>query len=424
MSVARPLCACTIISRNYLAQAKVLARSFRMHEPDGRIYVLVVDDLPADMPPLDPALGIELVTPQQLGLGQRYRELCFKYNVIELSTAVKPSVLSLLMDGHGHDEVVYLDPDIWIARRLTELRGALDAGNIVLTPHILSPLPLDGRHPDDQDILVSGAYNLGFLALRRSEQASDFLRWWGERLEDRCRIDVAHGLFTDQRWIDLVPSLYPSTHLLRDATYNAAFWNLHERAISTDNSRYFVNGRPLAFYHFSGFDVAKPRVLSKHQDRVQVRDGSPLAALLDGYAVLNTREDAQLCRQWGYGHDVFDNGMRVNGVLRRMYAELASPARARFGDPFHATLADGRDAFLDWAVRPRAADGNLSRFLRAVYTSRPDLPAAFPDVRGADRARFMEWARTRGPVELGYDVALVSDATMVRLSGSGESAEE
>src|SRR5215213_7089559 len=88
MSDTRPLAACTIISRNYLSQALVLARSFRAHEPDGHFYLLVVDDLPADMPALDPALQVQLVTPEQLGLGHRYHELCFKYDVVELNTAV------------------------------------------------------------------------------------------------------------------------------------------------------------------------------------------------------------------------------------------------------------------------------------------------------------------------------------------------
>ena len=34
---------CTIIARNYLAQARVLAETFREHHPDGRFFVLVID---------------------------------------------------------------------------------------------------------------------------------------------------------------------------------------------------------------------------------------------------------------------------------------------------------------------------------------------------------------------------------------------
>src|ERR671935_35916 len=42
---------CTIIAKNYLAHARVLARSFRQHNPDVRVFVLVVEDdaLPSEM---------------------------------------------------------------------------------------------------------------------------------------------------------------------------------------------------------------------------------------------------------------------------------------------------------------------------------------------------------------------------------------
>ena len=35
-------------------------------------------------------------------------------------------------------------------------------------------------------------------------------------------------MFTDQRWIDFVPSLFDH-FILKDPTYNVAYWNLHER---------------------------------------------------------------------------------------------------------------------------------------------------------------------------------------------------
>ena len=52
---------CTIIAKNYVAHARVLAESFREHHPEGTCYALVVDDadgyIDADAEPF------ELVTP-------------------------------------------------------------------------------------------------------------------------------------------------------------------------------------------------------------------------------------------------------------------------------------------------------------------------------------------------------------------------
>src|SRR5438128_728207 len=217
---ARQVAVCTIISRNYLSHARILAQSLVQHEPGIRFYVLVVDRLPEGVS----ARGnMHVLDPDELALPYFY-EMCFKYDVTELCTALKPSLLALLLNQYA-DEVIYFDPDILIMRPLEELKETLTAGNIVLTPHLLKPIPKDGRKPDEQDILIAGSYNLGFLALRRSRETDDFLLWWKERLRDGCRVDVARGLMTDQKWIDLIPGLYSSTVILRDESYNVAYWN-------------------------------------------------------------------------------------------------------------------------------------------------------------------------------------------------------
>lgn len=397
----RPLAAVTIISRNYLAQARILARSFLAHEPDSRFYLLVVDGLPEGV---EVGAQVTLVDPQELEVPDFY-EMCFKYGIVEFNTAVKPYLLSLLFERYGEEEVAYFDPDIMIMRPLVELRQALTDGDIVLTPHIMRPLPLDGKRPSEQDIMISGAYNLGFIALRRSPATGEFLRWWEERLEDGCRIDVAQGLFTDQKWIDLVPSLFPSTVILRDPTYNVAFWNLHERSVSRDEGAFLVNDEPAAFFHISGFDPRKPQTLSKHQTRIEVAPGSTLEELLESYAALLLENGYEEACRWEYGYERFDNGVRVHPLLRQIYLNLGRDERARFGDPFAASVPG---SFLDWATGP-AEDGGLSPFLQTLYRLRYDLPLAFPDVRGRDRAAFLRWARRWGASEMGFDAALVRD---------------
>ena len=398
----KPFCAATIISRNYLAQARVLARSFLQHEPESRFYLLAVDRLPEDE---DPGAGVTVVDPRELAI-PTFWEMCFKYGIVEFNTAVKPYFLSLLFERYGEDEVAYFDPDILVMRPLDELRAALDAGSIVLTPHITRPVPLDGKRPSEQDIMVSGAFNLGFLGLSRSTEAAEFLAWWRERLQDGCRIDVSQGLFTDQKWIDLVPGMFPSTILLRDTTYNVAFWNLHERTIERSGDEYLVNGRPAGFFHISGFDPHQPRKLSKHQTRTVVESGSPLADLLDHYSTLLQQHGHEQASGWEYGFERFANGLRVHPLLRRLYLNLSPEERSRFGDPF---AADGPDSFLDWATRPTTEEGGLSRFLRTVYHARYDLPSVFPDVRGKDRAAFLKWARRWGCVEMKFAPELVRD---------------
>jgi transposase-like protein len=328
--------------------------------------------------------------------------MSFEYDVAELCTAVKPSLLLALFNRFGEEEVVFFDPDILILRPLEEMREQLASASIVLTPHTLKPIPRDGLSPSEQDLLLGGAYNLGFLALRRSDETLQFLRWWEEHLlAGGAVVDVPKGLMTDQKWIDLVPSLFPSTTLLRDDTYNVAWWNLHHRILSRQGEQFLVNGRPLTFFHFSGFDPSRPRLFTKeYQTRTKVVEGSPLAELLDLYAELHVQNGYGKIKGWRYRYSHFDNGVPVHLILRRLYLDLDTETRERFGDPFRV---DGADSFFDWATQPQPAEANLSPFLLSLYQSRSDLWSAFPDIRGADRAAFLEWAWTHGAHEMKYD---------------------
>lgn len=399
----RPPAACTIIARNYLAFARVLGRSYLEHHPGSRFYVLVVDGQTDDLPAGD---GLTVLSPDVLKLPYFF-ELCFKYDVTSLCTAVKPTLLARLLDDFGEREVFYFDPDILIERRLEEAIAALDRANILLTPHLLEPIPLDGYKPSEQEILVSGAFNLGFIGVRAGETTAEFLAWWSSRLRENCRIDPCQGLFVDQKWINLVPGLFPDTVILRDLTYNVAYWNIHARELAARGGTYWVGARPLAFFHYSGFSPLRPTELSRHQNRTQVTSGSVLADLLGRYAerVLAAGHANSIKLAYGYGR--FDNGMVIDQILRELYLNLDEPARQQLGNPFQI---GGDGGFLDWATRPRRQDANLSLFLLRLHGLRPDVAAAFPDVRGSHRDGFVRWAREIGPREMGYDPRLVRPA--------------
>lgn len=390
---------CTIVTRGYLSYARILAASYVHHHPEARVYTLVVDGRP---PEAASGPGI-VVEPASLGLAS-FRELAFKYGPTELSTALKPAFLAFVLERE--EAVVYLDPDVLVLRAFDELQRVQRSSSIVLTPHTLAPYPDDGLRPSEQGMLVTGVYNLGFLALRRSPDAGALLEWWGSRLEDGCSVDLPNGTFTDQKWADLVPAYFDSTAVFRDPAYNVAYWNLHERPLERRGEVFFVGGRPIAFFHFSGYDPDDPTALSRRVKRelarTRVEPGSALAELLRSYSELHVRHGWEGCSHWEYGFSRFSDGTRVSLPLRRLYLDLGPADRVRFGDPFRA---DGADSFLGWATE-RSAD-ELSPLLERVYRMRADVASAFPDVHGRDRAAFVDWARERGAVELGYEPELV-----------------
>src|SRR5690606_30619658 len=142
----------------------------------------------------------------------------------------------------------------------------------------------DNSTPTEVAILQSGTYNLGFIGLRNGEEARRLLAWWSERLFTDCVVDIPNGLSVDQKWMDLVPGYVAATCLLRDPTYDVAYWNLHERVVEADGDGFLVDGRPLAFFHFSGYSPLLPDRLSKHQARHSLKTLPAVKQVCDGYA--------------------------------------------------------------------------------------------------------------------------------------------
>ena len=215
----------TIVSRNYFHFAINLMAGVAEHLPGTRRVVAICDEL-AGLESPDP--GIELVAVEQLGMAALDR-MVVHYSILELNTAIKPSVFSWLFKDPAIDKVVYFDPDIQLFSSGEPLLQRLETADVVLTPHLTAPLD-DDRHPSDLSILQSGTYNLGFLALRRSGDSLRLLDWWQQKLVRDCVVDIPRGLFTDQKWMDLVPGLFERVHVERHPGWNVAYWNLKHRA--------------------------------------------------------------------------------------------------------------------------------------------------------------------------------------------------
>lgn len=273
----------TICSINYLAQARTLGDSLKATNPDVRFFIGLVDKLEGVAFEESYAPSYPMVEIDKIDI-RDFQEMCDRYNITELNTAVKPFYFTYFFKHYPEARnVVYFDPDIIVYQPLTGLLESLAKHNAVLTPHINTPID-DRLKPNELHHLNTGVYNLGFVAFSRSEENDRFISWWEEKLRYECLIDLCNGLFVDQNWMNFLPVFVPGTYIERNPGYNAAYWNLHERTFSFRNGTYFVNEvNPLIFFHYSGYDPAKPEVLSKYQDRFELGQRSDLTAVFDLY---------------------------------------------------------------------------------------------------------------------------------------------
>jgi hypothetical protein len=227
-----------------------------------------------------------------------------------------------------------------------------------------------------------------------TSSAAPFLDWWWQATRRDALADLGQNLFTDQRWVDFVPSFFDH-FILKDPGYNVAYWNLHARNLTEDGDRRVVDGEPLRFFHFSGFDVRKPQVLSKHQGdrpRIVLSDRPVLARLCAEYAERLGRAGLQPMKPGRYGWSRIACGLELTTRMRRLY-RTALMASERDGaaeppDPFDRSKPE---AFLQWLNAPGEDAPQLSRYLHSIYNDRLDLQIQFPDLSGAGARRFADW---------------------------------
>jgi hypothetical protein len=383
----------TICSANYLPYARVLHRSLGRNSAIRDFVCFLVDEVNGRFSTED--LPFDCVEARTIGCGNFF-DMAARYSIIEMNTAIKPYCFKWLLKNKNSDNIVYLDPDIYVLSEFLELNELLCAdADIVLTPHSTQPL-LDGKDPDDHRLLRTGVYNLGFCAVRRSSSASAFLDWWHEHLIENCTIEIENGIFVDQKYCDLVPSYFDNVKVLRHPGYNVAYWNLlHRKVIKTEeNNEWLVNALPLRFFHFSGIVPSDNTVFSKHQDRFFLHNIGDVKELLTVY-ICELRELSRLSNidlfSLGYSYAELPGGIPFTKDLRAVYRELLKPNQRSFDEAFSGNF--GRYLTLSPDVI-QDESAPITRLAYAIWKSRRDLRETFALGSFEGRSAFFSWFLT------------------------------
>jgi hypothetical protein len=238
---------CTIIASNYIPQYLVLKESLISQDKKCQLFVLITDisKKNADILNFENALFTE-----DLDLsGEQIKIMRSIYNRTEFATSLKPFLLSKILTIKN-EPVMYLDPDILVLNTLEEGFSEAQRTGIALTPHRITP-DLKFRI-NDINFMKFGVFNLGFIAV--DKKATDFLSWWQEKLKWECFNAPEIGMYTDQKWINLVPAYFNYSRIDHSG-YNLAFWNINERKLTKHLSDIYSNGKPLVFIHFSNMST-------------------------------------------------------------------------------------------------------------------------------------------------------------------------
>lgn len=328
---------------NYIPKVRMLFRSLRKYHPEAVLHLALADErtplLDLAQEPFD-----EVLTVADLDIPE-WRPWAFCHSIVELATAIKPFFMKKLLEREDCDQVLYLDPDMVVFSRLDDIINSLTESNIILTPHQIAPETTLAAIMDNEiSSLKHGIYNLGFVGVTNNEEGHRFAAWWASRIYHFCRSELHNGLFTDQRWIDLVPAFFDGVAISKSPRHNVATWNLTTRTLSkTIDGHYFVDNEPLGFYHFTGFDSGAHRIMVSRN-----APGNEAVLSLVNWYDANTRDlanDPLSQVEWAYSR--YDNGQLIPKTHRFIYRERVDLQNA-FCNPFDTT---GTSSFFNWVTK-------------------------------------------------------------------------
>ena len=304
----------TSCTNNYLPLTRVLAQSLKKFHPDFCFHLVLCDRILDSFNIAEEDFD-HLITIDSLEIPDVQRWL-FKHSVVELCTAVKGLAAKYIINNYKCDQIIFFDPDIAIFSPLDELLSNFEDSNILITPHQLQPETISSAIVDNEiSFLRHGTFNLGFLGVRNSAEGIRFLDWWANRCLHYCYADSSYGLYTDQRWMDLVPSFFEGVNILKHPGYNVANWNLSNRDVQGNlDNQILVNGEPLCFYHFSASQLIMLEKYNLHN--------MTTLALEKWYK--------QKCQEMGQEklgklscvYNYFENGNLIPQELRELYRQV------------------------------------------------------------------------------------------------------
>lgn len=375
---------CTIATLRQLPAVRVLVKSFADHNPGASWHVLLVDcDALAELGSLDRfAPDARFVHPTDLGIdAAELNRLRTAYAPDELCAVLRPRLMHRLVTSTATSgPVLHLDPSVLVLGPIVEpVLAGLVTHSLVLLPRVSRALPEDGLRPDAADLRAAGMFDPALVAVNRG--ADGFLRAWAEhalREPDSAFLDGAAVLLDH--------------HVLRDPGIGLSVWNVAQRPLHADEfGAVTVSDVPLRSVHFTGFDPARPWLLSAGiSDHPRV--------LLSEHRLL-----ARLCAAYVAALSAATEPGDPPGVTQRVGSSALPPGlRLAYRTAWLAADRDGTEPppavtatpdFLAWACGP--ADGG-TRWASAVWQDDADLRRRFPDPSGADADAFRDWCASVG----------------------------
>ncbi len=320
---------CAIVTKSHLAHARALGTSLQAVHPEETFYVLVVDGGKQGFTG-EPFQSVAL---SDLNDQRLLKSMSFYYTAYEFCCAVRPWFHEYLMNNAGVSSLIFLDVDILLVRPVNEVFSLLEKSSIVLDAHLKVANTSGEQVFGEKTILKVGLYNGGIMGMRKTSETLRFLDWWKSRLARHCRFSPEKHEMVDQLWLNFVPLYFKDVRLIDNPGINVAPWNLSERRLVMDHSgNIAVNGSPLCFFHFSGWEFDKPEIISKYYPDLKI-EARIWDKMVESYKSSLFKGGYDEVNAVPYAFDFFENGEPVTPAMREIYRQNTGALKNPFSDP-------------------------------------------------------------------------------------------
>ncbi len=338
----------TICAKNYIGLSSILGESIKASNPDVDFYIFVADEFLDDEKKEYNIPSNVYISKDVLNIpAETWDKMSFQYDLTELCTSIKPYCLEWVFNNKKCDNVLYMDPDILVFNKLDHIWNELGNHSMLITPHVTSIEEKFSGQITEEGLLFSGLYNLGFIGVHNDDNSRLMLKWWQNRLENKCFVDVNKSYFYDQRWMDFLPCFFDTkVKIDRHLGCNLAPWNFYERRVIEKDNTFYVKNRIsgdsveniLLFVHYSGYNYKSLIGNLVEQKNIKlIADYDDIHSILNYYKdfLIKNKELFLTYIKLNYSYSVFSNGINIQPYHRRIYRSLVEKGHD-VNNPFDA----------------------------------------------------------------------------------------
>lgn len=242
----------TLFDQNYLSRGLCLIESLdRVLDNNYLLYILALDEHVERYFIESNKKHIILLNLVQLE--EFYPELLVAKNnrsKVEYYFTLSPILPLYILEKFKHcDRITTLDSDIYFFASPTEIFNNYGADDILITPHDF-PKKLE-------NLAKYGKYNVSFQSFPNTPNGLSVLKDWKEKCINWCydHQDEETGYYADQKYLDDWSTNFGHVSSIDLKTCGRAPWNISDTVISSSKGKFFVENKPLIYYHFHSLRI-------------------------------------------------------------------------------------------------------------------------------------------------------------------------